>query len=339
LKPFQGKSYLTSMKILCVQFRQLGDILMTTPSLRALKEGLPGCSITFLAERGPARAVANNPDADEILRVGDFSFLGLIRALRRRKFDVAIDFMGTPSSARTCFFSGAPVRVGFTKKGRSWFYSRRVPPQPDRAYSAASKAALLKPLGVSCASFETRFFPTDADRQEAQTLIRRFNMAAEKNVVALSPVSRREYKRWPLASFAAVCDALHRDHGLRFLPLFGPDEEEFIRDMVALSSGKEAFLFPCEPLSFGALKPVLEKCLFYLGNDNGIRHMAIASGLPTAAIFGLPDPLNWTPPGNLPHFHLWAKADLASVTVEAVVKMAEKALQAALTGLEGCAKR
>lgn len=327
------------MKILCVQFRQLGDILMTTPSLCALKGALPGCSITFLAERGPARAVANNPDADEILRTGDFSYPGLIRALRKRRFDVAIDFMGTPSSARTCFFSGAPVRVGFIKRGRSWFYNRRVPPSPDRAYSAASKAALLAPLGVPCASFETRFFPTDADRQEARTLMGRFNMDAEKNVVALSPVSRREYKRWPLASFAAVCDALHRNHGLRFLPLFGPDEEEFIRDLVAFSSMKEAFLFPCEPLSFGALKPVLEKCLFYLGNDNGIRHMAIAAGIPTAAIFGIPDPLNWTPPGHLPHFHLWAKEDLASVTVREVLEMAEKALQAALTGFEGWAKR
>ncbi|OGS33731.1 MAG: hypothetical protein A2293_14350 [Elusimicrobia bacterium RIFOXYB2_FULL_49_7] len=322
------------MKILLIQLRRLGDLLMTTPAIRAIKQVHPQASLWLLCEKGCAPAVANHPGLDKILFREDDSWFGLIKRLRHENFDVLIDFQNTPATARLSFLSGAKKRIGSERRGRSWAYHVAVPSAAERIYSAQDKARLLTPLDIPCPSFMPEYFEAEQEIQEAQRLADRLKLPSKEKLIALSPVSRREYKRFPLDRFAHLCDTLHEQHNVTFLPFFGPGEESFIREMITASKYPDIFHFPYIPLSFGALKPLLSRCSFYLGNDNGIRHMAIIAGLPTATVFGRPDPLNWTPPDSHGHFYVWGKEKMASLSTEAIHRIAEQAFQAAMTSFK-----
>jgi heptosyltransferase-1 len=91
-------------KILLIRLRRIGDVIMTTPAVAALKRALPQASLTYVVEEPCRQLVEGNPDIDEIIpvppRQGVFSFLSLMRRVRREKFDLAIDFHGGPRASR-----------------------------------------------------------------------------------------------------------------------------------------------------------------------------------------------------------------------------------------------
>jgi ADP-heptose:LPS heptosyltransferase len=304
--------------ILILQLRRLGDVLMTTPMLRAIKTAMPGAVVHVCVEPASAPAVRNNPHLDEIVVAEPGSFLRLAARLRRRCYDVVIDTLGTPGSANLAFLTSAPVRIGRARPWRRRFYTHALSPAPQRRYSALDKLELLEPLGIRSADCRIELFPTDADCREADVFWAALDLPGERPVVAFSPVSRRPRKVWPPGRFAEVCDRFVERAGLRYLPLFGPGEEPQVEAVVGRVRHRDAIIYPCPTLSFGALLPLVRRCSFYLGNDNGIRHVAIAAGIPSAAVFGPPDPVSWTPPGPTDHFHAGGRRAIDSVSVSEV---------------------
>lgn len=302
------------MNILILQLRRLGDVLMTTPMLRAIKCAMPGAVTHVCVEPASAPAVHNNPHADEIVVAEPGSFLRLAARLRQRRYDVVIDTLGTPGSAHLAFLSSAPVRIGRARPWRRMFYTHALPPAPHRRYSALDKLELLEPLGIRSADYRIELFPTDADCREADVFWSALGLSGERPVVAFSPVSRRPRKVWPPGRFAEVCDRWAERAGFRYLPLFGPGEEPQVEAVIGRVRHRDAVIYPCSTLSFGALLPVVRRCSFYFGNDNGIRHVAIAAGIPSAAVFGPPDPASWTPPGSTRHLYAGGQCTIGTVT-------------------------
>ncbi|MDO8836057.1 MAG: glycosyltransferase family 9 protein, partial [Vicinamibacterales bacterium] len=215
------------MKVLILQVRRLGDVLMTTPMLRALKASIPGVTTHICVEQDSLPAVRTNPNLDHAVLSPGGASLRLVPELRRQQYDVVIDTLGSPASARLAYLSGAPVRIGPDRPWRRGFYTRPAP-EHDRTYSALAKLTLLAPLGIHSSDARIEVFPTREDAREAATLWEGFGLDARARVVALSPVSRRADKVWPPERFAAVCDAWAGRAGLRFLPLFGPGEEPMV---------------------------------------------------------------------------------------------------------------
>src|SRR5215813_10509598 len=114
------------MRILLARLRLIGDVVFTTPLLRGLRERYPDAHLTYLVEPPAAAIVRGNPHLDHVIVVPQSSGLarvtgdiGLARDLRRTRFDVAIDLHGGPRSAWLTWASGAPMRIGYTIKGRS----------------------------------------------------------------------------------------------------------------------------------------------------------------------------------------------------------------------------
>lgn len=303
------------MKTLVIQLRQLGDVLMTTPSLAALKRAAPGSEIHFLVQRKCACVVRGNPDVDKVILADETGFAGLALRLRRERYDAIVDFQGLPKTALLSRLANARMRVGFARRGRTPFYTDAIERSAASIYSAMEKARLLAFLNVEVRDFGLRLPVTARDENDAAALAHLLKLGGAGPLAAFSPVSRRDYKRWPLSRYAELCDALHARHNIRFLPLFGPGEADVIEKVIALSACRGAFYFPYAPVSFNALLPLLKRCAFYFGNDNGIRHVAVAAGLPTAAVFGTPDPRAWTPPDNARHCWLWGKEAMESISV------------------------
>lgn len=309
------------MNILVLQLRRLGDVLMTTPMLRAIKSAIPGAVTHVCVEPASVPAVRNNPYVDEIVVAGPGSFLRLAARLRSRRYDVVIDTLGKPGSAGLAWLTSAPMRIGLARRWRQAFYTHAVQSVARPRYSAAEKLALLEPLGIRSADARIELFPTEEDCREAADFWLSLGLSGERPVVAFSPVSRRPGKVWPAERFAEVCDRWAERAGLRYVPVFGPGEEALVEQVVRRLRHRHAAIYPCPAVSFGALFPLMQRCTFYFGNDNGIRHVAVAAGIPTAAVFGPPNPMSWTPPDSARHFHAGGNCPIDSVSTGEVDAM------------------
>ena len=122
------------MKILLVRLRLIGDVVFTTPAIRALRRHYPDAHIAYIVEEEAAPVVIGNPHLDEVIVACSRHAPGrlradvsLIRQLRHARYDLAIDFHGGPRSSLLTWASGARARIGYEVIGRSWMYTTRVP--------------------------------------------------------------------------------------------------------------------------------------------------------------------------------------------------------------------
>src|SRR5262249_44929588 len=140
--------------VLAIRLRALGDVVLTTPALRALRRGYPGAAIEVVTAPGYAPLLEGLPEVDRVwpLERTSTATLRLAWILRRRRYQVAVDFFGTARSALLARASGAPLTVGWDVRGRRHAYRRRVPrgialPPGRREYAAAAYRRLALAAG------------------------------------------------------------------------------------------------------------------------------------------------------------------------------------------------
>lgn len=290
-------------KILCIQLKQIGDVLMNTPAVRALSEQMEAVEVHFLTQRPSHLIFEHSPYVQKtIIFPKELNLKNIIRFisnLRKENYDIVIDFMGSPKTALIAWLCGAPKRIGFDFRGRNIFYNHAVTPAEHLDYSALKKAHLLSELGLKLPEPRLNFYIPKSDQQYATDLFERLQIDPKKPVVSVSPVSRQPYKVWSAQNFAIVCDHLIEKHEAQILFLWGPGEEHFIA--AVRKNMKHNSLPDYEIPTIGETVGILEKVNFHLGNDNGPMHFAIAAGIPTLAVFGRPMKKNWCPPHSTQH--------------------------------------
>ena len=137
---------------------------------------------------------------------------------------------------------------------------------------------------------------------ETENLFKKLGIEENDFVVSLSPVSRQPYKVWPADRFAHIADWLTVKYNAKILFLFGPGEKHFVESVRNLM--KMPALSDYSVPNLSETLSILKKVNLHLGNDNGIRHVAVAADTPSLAIFGRPWAANWTPPEPTPHHAL-----------------------------------
>src|SRR5262250_503519 len=140
-------------RILVIQFRQIGDVLLSTPVLRALRCHYPQSHIAFLTEPSPGRVLQGNPLLDEVIVRQRYATWRqqwqLLRHIRRQHFELVIDLIGNPRSAVLTRLSGAKHRLAFARFPRSLLYTMLVTHHhPEPEYTVAKRLRLLEPLGI-----------------------------------------------------------------------------------------------------------------------------------------------------------------------------------------------
>ena len=122
------------MRVLLIRLRLIGDVVLSTPLIRALRRTFPDASLSYLVERDAAAVVSGNPHLDEVIVVERTRGLARLKddirlawRLRRGRFDVVIDMHGGPRSSWLALATGAPERIGYDIAGRHWMYTRTVP--------------------------------------------------------------------------------------------------------------------------------------------------------------------------------------------------------------------
>lgn len=283
-------------RILVIQLRQLGDILLTTPVFRAIKKERPRAVVTFLSHEMGRMVAYENPYVDEHFfygpRDGYLKEWRLAAELRERGFTRVYDFMNNPRSALYTRATGAPVRMGF-RSSRWWAYTESVPRPAGDQYIVDQKFSLLRADGWSPEdlSLDLPWFEVNS-----QPLLKLWAEHPEFRDapfrVALSPTHRREVRRWPLARYAKIAERLVQEWGASVIWLWGPGEEELIDDV--MKRCRETTL-KAPPTRFREMAALVANCDLFVGNSNGPSHVAVANRICSLQLHGPTKATSWCP--------------------------------------------
>lgn len=295
--------------ILIIQPRPIGDILLTTPIVKYLKNLYPDIKISFLVFEDYVPVIKYNPYIDEILAMKrikksfPFGFIkyiadriNLIKKIRSNNYNIVLDYIGLTSSAIIACLSGAECTVGYAHhKGRGFLYKLKAEKDNIQKYTVEKKYDLLKPLGIKTKNknIALEFFYSEIERDFADKYFLDHELDKADMIVFLSPDSPRSKKRWFHDRYRVLCNALIKKYNAKVLIHYGPGEKKYsasIKDAI----GKNAILLP----GLGILEAasVLEKADIGIFNCGGMKHISVALGVPSVTIFGSSDPLNWHPP-------------------------------------------
>ena len=284
----------------------IGDAVLTTPALMAIRKGFPLAKIALLAKPAIAELLHHHPAVDEIVLYrdpGPHAGLGgkltLARLLRRGRYDLAMLFQNAFEAAALTALAGIPNRYGYATDGRSFLLTHRVPltPKIRRSHQVHYYLELLRPLGIQVEPEPPTLRTTPDEDAEAIEHLRAFGVDAKKVLIGLNPGSvYGTAKRWLPERFAEVADRVAAEHGGVVLIFGGQGEEE----LGAALAGRMAA--PTVVLSgrttVRRLMALIKQCRLFITNDTGPMHIATAFGVPTVAIFGPTDPLTTSPFGS-----------------------------------------
>ena len=228
--------------ILIIQLKHLGDILLTTPVISALKAVWPQTAISALTPLGMEAMLTEHPLLTEVLTIdrrdrNPWSFLKFTTGLRRRRFDLVLEFSGGDRGAFYAWLTGARTRVGFDHPQRPLWqrrfaFTRLAPPPPLREHTVEKNLDLVRALGVEPHHHGLEFFWNPQTEQEVQDLLHQHGLAP-KNFILLHPPARWLFKCWTAEGYAQVIDALQNDYKLPVVLTAAPTSQEmqFIQDI------------------------------------------------------------------------------------------------------------
>ena len=301
-------------RILLIRLRNIGDVLLMVPTIRAFRRAFPKAFIAALVNAGTEEMLTGNPLLDEVLvfdpRWKAFPFgehwkreLAFAGKVRKRHFDLAVNLTEGDRGDFLCLASGAPVKVGVYEKTKTLWWKKRV---FDLLVKRADwKAPVVeqmldtpRSLGLPAGDKRVEIFYSAADRERVDRLLAERGIGAEEAVVHLHPTSRWLFKCWRDEGFAAVIDRLEGSGRARAVLTAGTDGRELqkIESILRLCRTRPASL--AGKISLKELAALSARSLFFIGVDTAPMHIAAAVGTPVIALFGPSGEFNWGPWGN-----------------------------------------
>jgi lipopolysaccharide heptosyltransferase II len=297
-------------RILVLRPRALGDVLLATPALRALRHGFPDAELHVAVDDVLEPLLRDNPCVNRLWLLprrrarGWRAWWPVYRDLRRARFDLVLDLHGSPRTALLAYWSGAANRVGYALRGRGRFYNLRVPRDADRRgrraalYAAQTNLEIVARCGVrGDVLADTRLVLAQASPQvEAEAAAMLEAGAPRRPRVGLAPAGTWPAKTYPVEHWAQVGDLLAAA-GRGVVLLWGPGEEHVVA-AVRSRMRQPAAVLPATGIE--AMAAVVGRLDLLICNDSGIKHVAVARGTPSLTLYGPTNPRAWSPPSG-PH--------------------------------------
>ncbi len=224
-----NESWAEARRLLVMRLDNIGDVVMTGPVLRALKENLPGASITLMASPGGKEAASLLPWVDEVFAwrvlwqdLGRLSFdpareWELIEALRRGSYDAAIiltSFKQTPHPAGyACYLAGIPLRLGESKEWGGGVLTDEAPPAPDELHQVERNLRLIEYAGFGVEDRSLGLHVPEEARETAAELLQARGVAPDAPYVLLNPWASAQARTYPTHRFAFAARLLSEETG------------------------------------------------------------------------------------------------------------------------------
>jgi lipopolysaccharide heptosyltransferase I len=290
-------------RVLIVRLGSLGDLVHTLPALAELRDAWPNAEIDWVVEQVHADFLALVPNLSQVVVLGERTAAGwweVMRTLRARKYDIAIDLQGLIKSASLARFSSARRVVGFNaealrEKPARLFYSETVEVDDER-HVIEKNLALVRGLSektsgvfsdVVAGGKDTRGlfrFPLAEPPSPALASLRSQGVG---EFAVLNPGAAWPNKRWPPDAFAAIALFIHDTYGWTPVVMWGPGERD-IAQAICDSTGGVARVAPATRLA--DLVAIARAAKLFVSGDTGPTHIAGATGTPIVALFGPTSP-------------------------------------------------
>lgn len=277
-------------KILVIQTAFLGDVVLTTPLLAALRARFPGAFIGVLITPNLRDLLDGHPGVDEVLvydkRGADRGFGALMRLARRiggKGYEVCLLPHRSIRSALLAFIAGIPVRVGFWQSPGFWLYTKRVSRDRSRHDSERTRS-LMEPFGPVTDPPRLWLPLPPAARDWAREELNASGVGIDGFIVGICPGSVWATKRWTPEGFAAVIERLIRQFKAKVLILGAKNDRPVVSAILDACREKPVDLIGrTTPMQLAGL---LSFCRLVITNDNGAMHVAAAQAIPMIALFG-----------------------------------------------------
>jgi ADP-heptose:LPS heptosyltransferase len=320
-------------RVLVVRLRSIGDTVLATPSLIALKRFLPQARVDILLEDWVAPLLEGFEHVDEVVAVGRGTKERLRTAwkLRRTGYDVVFNLHGGTTSTFFTRATGARHRVGYSDFQYSFLYNHRLSSSSDFwgtlvTHSAEQQLALLGHVGVpvddrprssltvsdeALHSVEVRFEGVKQSRELLEyeyadgTFHRTVGAPGEaatngdvlSNFALIHPAAAFATKQWAPENFARVAEYLAA-RGIKRVAIAAKNESGVLR---RLTEASRVPVLTLDNLSLPEITALVSRAKLFVGNDSGIAHIAAAVGTPTAVIFGSSNRNHWRPWTDAPN--------------------------------------
>ncbi|MCK4578719.1 MAG: glycosyltransferase family 9 protein [Candidatus Marinimicrobia bacterium] len=299
-------------RILVLVLKRIGEILLTTPAIRALRKAYPGAEITAVVYRPFKDVLEGNPNIDQLIVLepdaGNYAFIRQAWRLRQKRFDLVLDFLALPSSALITLMSDAPIRVGLPRRHRKYAYNRYIPYEMGNTpYAADRRLNAVRMLGLPDDGIAMDFSIDENSAARGDELLDRNGLGAGDRFAVVAPLAGQAWKLWPFERYAQVADYLADEHSLPVVLICGPGEYHYVEQVLRHTRSTPAAAIEFTDLNIMAR--VLSRALFYVGNDGGVKHLASAVGTPTVTIFGPAYAHKWNEPDDPLHQMLWQEID------------------------------
>jgi heptosyltransferase-1 len=294
--------------ILIIRPSAMGDIVMASPLLAALRRAYPKARIAWLVEPGLADLLRHNGDLDELILwpKGEWNrlarekrFIQLLRrvtALRRelrdQHFDLAIDAVGLAKSRFLLWLSGARQTIGFlSKEPGAFLLDRKVVKGKDDPAMSSEYREMIVALGLDPGPFAPQIVVAPEDRASARQLLGSFGVSSDYLVFA--PFTTRPQKHWFDERWALLAGELVDKFGKAVLILGGPGDAGRGEEIARLSGRAQVYSL-CGRTTLGQSAAIIADAALLIGVDTGLTHLGTAFAIPTLALFGATCPYQTT---------------------------------------------
>lgn len=286
--------------ILLIRLSSLGDIVLTSPAIRAVRKHFPYGRISMLVAEHSADLLTENPHLDEVITFNRNAkdkdmgeMVRVIRVLRERHFDLTIDFQRKFRTSVLAYLCGAKCRVGYHQPC-GWLCSVRVPDFVNKPSAKQDSDLsghvinryfdLLHAARIVAEDPTLELFLAESDRVHARDTMQEKGIDAEGTTVGLFPGAGWTLREWMPDRFAAIGDRLVRDLGAQVIIFGGPHECELVDHVANLMTEKATSFDGSHRIR--QLAALIERCDLFLTNDTGPMHIATAMHTPTISLFG-----------------------------------------------------
>ena len=286
------------MKILVIQQKMIGDVLVSSIICNNLRRAYPDAKIDYLVYESTTPVLEGNPNIDTIIRFEEKhrnskrELLKLALEIRANNYDLLIDAYSKLESWLIVLLSGAKRKISYAKKGRTFLYTDNIPfeesPKTNLGLAIERRLSLLQPLDLTIAIDPLpKLFVSSEENQQAITLFEKHQLRKDRKTVMISLLGSEQLKTYPLNFMTQVVDAIADTYDVNILFNYFPkqiNEAKTVFDNCKPSTQRKIYfdLLGTDLRSFIA---ILNLCDLIVGNDGGAINMAKALGKPSFIIF------------------------------------------------------
>jgi lipopolysaccharide heptosyltransferase II len=288
-------------RVLVVRLRSIGDTVLCTPSLIALKRFLPGAEVDILLEDWVAPVLEGFESVDNVLTVAPKAStrFGVAKEIRRRKYDVVFNLHGGTTATFFVATSGAAHRVGYRNYQYSFLYNHLLSSPSDfwmrdATHSAEQQLALLGFLGVPVEDRPRSHLGVSGPAIETLTSKLAFAtipFSLSEPFAIIHPLAASKTKEWQVEKYARTAEFLN-DQGLGVAVVGTSGDRAVLSELRSLS---RAPVSPVTNLTLPELTAFISRARVFVGNDSGVAHIAAAVQTPSVVVFGSSNRDHWGP--------------------------------------------